>query len=524
MDAATSIVLQPTGRSKPVRPRRRWCSIASSPSCAALMRSAASFDTTIVRPWTAWPSEAARIRLSFFVGSSPCSRISLRCRPLVSIRSVPPLGSATGCADVAAVGDPQLLDGPDHRPGGPSDVVEAGLVLIELLHHHQGDHGVGPGKGRDRVGIRDEHRSVEHHPGGGRVGRAGARLVGQQIGQRTPNRWWKGRSSTGRQCLASGRAGVGCSRGNLGGLGSVEGPMRRATALLVLVLLVLSSCGGDDDAVGTDSSSTSSSTSSSSTTSTTVGADPTTTPTKPAGQGDDPAGPSTPASSGVIRISVGGGFSPYGADFAAVPTLVLADGTAFTGGATTMQYPGPAISPVSTGRLSSTQVASLLDAAKAAGLDDEARLRPARHHRCRHHHDHRRPRRQDLHRRGLRPRLRGRHRGPLGRAAGGRGRRCPCSSARWATRCLPPPPAPSRPPRTRCSPRPRSPRPATRTRSPTPSTGRSAPSRWSRVACRDLTGADADAFRGALDEGVADHRVAERREGLAGDRSRDPAG
>ena len=80
------------------------------------------------------------------------------------------------------------------------------------------------------------------------------------------------------------------------------------------------------------------------------------------------ADPSTPASSGVIRISVGGGFSPYGADFAAVPTLVLADGTVFTGGATTMQYPGPAISPVSTGRLSSTQVASLLDAAKAAGL------------------------------------------------------------------------------------------------------------------------------------------------------------
>ena len=224
MDAATSIVLQPTGRSKPVRPRRRWCSIASSPSWAALMRSAASFDTTIVRPWTAWPSEAARIRLSFLVGSSPCSRISLRCRPLVSIRSVPPLGSGDRLADVATVGDPQLLDGPDHRPGGPSDVVEAGLVLIELLHHHQRDHRVGPGKGRDRVGIRDEHRSVQHHPGGGRVGRAGARLVGQQIGQRTPNRWWKGRSSTGRQCLAWGRAGVGCSWGTSGASAASKGP------------------------------------------------------------------------------------------------------------------------------------------------------------------------------------------------------------------------------------------------------------------------------------------------------------
>jgi hypothetical protein len=120
--------------------------------------------------------------------------------------------------------------------------------------------------------------------------------------------------------------------GNLGRTRGVEPAMRRATALLVLVLLVLSSCGGDDDTVGTGASRSSLST------------------------------------SGVIRISVGGGFSPYGTDFAAVPTLVLADGTAFTGGAITMQYPGPAISPVSTGRLSSAQVASLLDAAKAAGL------------------------------------------------------------------------------------------------------------------------------------------------------------
>ncbi len=36
------------------------------------------------------------MRLSGLVGSRPCSRISLRCRPLVSMRSVPPPGSATG--------------------------------------------------------------------------------------------------------------------------------------------------------------------------------------------------------------------------------------------------------------------------------------------------------------------------------------------------------------------------------------------------------------------------------------------
>lgn len=129
--------------------------------------------------------------------------------------------------------------------------------------------------------------------------------------------------------------------------------MRRAVALLVLAVLVLSSCGGDDDTVGTDSTSSSTSSSSSSTSTTTS-------------EGVDPTPPT--AASGVIRISVGGGFSPYGADFAAVPTLVLADGTAFTGGAITLEYPGPPILPVTTGRLSRQQVDGLLDAAKAAGL------------------------------------------------------------------------------------------------------------------------------------------------------------
>ena len=139
---------RPAARSS-VRPRRRWCSMASSPSWAALMRRAASLDTTTVRPWTACPSEAARMRLSFLVGSRPCSRISLRCSPFVSMRSVPPSGSGTGVADVAAVGDPQLLDRPDHRPGGPTDVVHPSLVLIELLHDDQRDHRVGVGERRD---------------------------------------------------------------------------------------------------------------------------------------------------------------------------------------------------------------------------------------------------------------------------------------------------------------------------------------------------------------------------------------
>ena len=142
--------------------------------------------------------------------------------------------------------------------------------------------------------------------------------------------------------------------------------MRRATAPLVLVLLVLSSCGGDDDTVGTgsddSSTSSSSSTSTPSSTSTTAGTDATPPPTEPAG---DPA-PTT--ASDAIRIVTCCAFSPYGTDFAAVPTVVGTDGTAFTGGAQTLQYPGPAISPVTTGKLSAKQVDALLTAAKDAGL------------------------------------------------------------------------------------------------------------------------------------------------------------
>ena len=90
-------------------------------------------------------------------------------------------------ADVTVVGDPQLLDGADHRAGRPPDIVHPALVLVELLHHDQRDHRIGAGEGVDAVRIGDEHRRVEHHPGGGGwLGRAGARLVGEEIGQGAP--------------------------------------------------------------------------------------------------------------------------------------------------------------------------------------------------------------------------------------------------------------------------------------------------------------------------------------------------
>ena len=148
----TSIVVQPTGRSNAVRPRRRWCSIASSPSWAALIRRAASLDTTTVRPWTACPSDAARMRLSFFVG------VEAVLPDLVQVQAVrldaqrAAVGERHRTADVAVVRDPQLLDRPDHRPCRPAHVVHAALVLVELLHHDQRDHRIGAGERRDESG------------------------------------------------------------------------------------------------------------------------------------------------------------------------------------------------------------------------------------------------------------------------------------------------------------------------------------------------------------------------------------
>ena len=121
--------------------------------------------------------------------------------------------------------------------------------------------------------------------------------------------------------------------GNLFALRGVEPAMRRTSALVLAAALLLTSaaCGDDDTPVAT---------------------------------GGDTGTVS-------VSITVGGGFVPAGIDFASVPTLVQADGTVFTGGPITMQYPGPALSPVLTGKLAAAEMDHLRDAATAAGLDED---------------------------------------------------------------------------------------------------------------------------------------------------------
>jgi hypothetical protein len=86
---------------------------------------------------------------------------------------------------------------------------------------------------------------------------------------------------------------------------------------------------------------------------------------------DDPADDPAPPGA-VIAIRSGGGFVPFGTDFAYVPTVILADGTAFTGGAVPAIFPGPALNPVSTGTVPVDELAELLERADEAGLLDGA--------------------------------------------------------------------------------------------------------------------------------------------------------
>lgn len=75
-----------------------------------------------------------------------------------------------------------------------------------------------------------------------------------------------------------------------------------------------------------------------------------------------------------VSIEAGGGFVPQGVDFRQPPTAVIySDGLAFRTGFITLQYPGPAVLPVTRGQLTSAQVDQILEAAEKAGLTGEPR-------------------------------------------------------------------------------------------------------------------------------------------------------
>jgi hypothetical protein len=147
------------------------------------------------------------------------------------------------------------------------------------------------------------------------------------------------------KCLALRRPARGWSRaGNQTPRRSVLLAMRRALVVLPALLLALASAAcGDDQKVASDGSTTST------------------------------TGPAVPgrAADVVLAITSGGGFVPFGTDFANVPLKVQRDGTVYTGGAVRAIYPGPALTPVMTGRVSVSELAHVLDEAKAAGLAEE---------------------------------------------------------------------------------------------------------------------------------------------------------
>ncbi len=162
--ADTSRLTHPLGRRSSARPRRRWCSMASSPTCAALMRSAASFDTTTVGPCERWPRAAARMRLSALVGSSPLAATSSIIRPLVSMRSVPPPGSCTAwrMSPPLAMRSSSIVR-ITARAARPTSSMRV-LCWSSSSTTTSGMTASAVGEREQRVRVRDEHRRVEHHP------------------------------------------------------------------------------------------------------------------------------------------------------------------------------------------------------------------------------------------------------------------------------------------------------------------------------------------------------------------------
>ena len=72
-------------------------------------------------------------------------------------------GQGDGLPEIAAALDPQALQVPHDRPGGPADVVEPALVAVELLDDGERDDDVGVTEGVERVGVGEQDAGVEDH-------------------------------------------------------------------------------------------------------------------------------------------------------------------------------------------------------------------------------------------------------------------------------------------------------------------------------------------------------------------------
>jgi hypothetical protein len=161
------------------------CSAAATPRCAALIRSAASFEIIVVGASCACPERGADDPVVRHVRIEPVldQEVLLNAvdLDLQSARAVV-IGECDGMRERSAGTDAQLLDGSQRRARRASDVVRARLQTVELLDHHQRDHDVHVAEAGEAAGITDEDRRVEHHPraqrgfasAGGRLRRRGA--------------------------------------------------------------------------------------------------------------------------------------------------------------------------------------------------------------------------------------------------------------------------------------------------------------------------------------------------------------
>ena len=149
-----SYVPQPAGRVARLRPTGR-CSSACSPRWAALMRRAASLETTHVG---AVHLLAERRADDAVVGDR---RVETVLDQQVLLHAVDldlhragrrAVAHRGGIGERSAGVDPQLLERAQRRARGAADVVDPALQPVELLDDRQRDHHVGPDEAGEHDG------------------------------------------------------------------------------------------------------------------------------------------------------------------------------------------------------------------------------------------------------------------------------------------------------------------------------------------------------------------------------------